>query len=441
MSSDNPGLGNFYTAITVEYFSSPVTAEEVESIIEKYRNISISILRPQRLVGMPAGSIMAKMIDNQEVNDVMIFYPFFPHLNTPVKAGEQIIVLYGSPARGDRIGYWMTRKPADLVAEDVNYTHNDRSNYTAGIVSQDAAATIARKFPDNGYAAISYKSLVENSNSYKDTFQGEVVPRYFPKSPDTSIQGSNNTLVVLGSNATLGKEKSVGSGMIDIVVGRGQTPTTAPKSTYVNDRSYSEVDKKGERNSNEGNLDLINDLARINISSGLNVDEDFGINVGDNSGDGPAVVVNSDQIRILARQDLKIVVGSGSSQSSILVKNDGNIVVTPGSQIKLSSEEDDQPYLRYDQFNDIVSKILDIAASLQTLTTLLGSVPAAPGVPPGISLGIVPIPNPIPDTFPEDFEPPAGPLPGTNALVEISTASGEILNLLTTIKSKKILGS
>jgi len=410
MLSDNPGLGNFYTAVTVEYFSSPATAEEVESIVSKYRNISISILGPQRLVGMPAGSIMAKMIDNQEVNDVMIFYPFFPHINTPVKAGEQVIVLYGSPARGDRIGYWMTRKPSDLVAEDVNYTHNDRSNYTAGVVSQDAAATIAKKFPDNGYAAISYKSVVENSDSYKRSFQGEIVPRYFPKSPDTALQGSNNTLVVLGSNSTLGKEKLTSAGMIDIVAGRGQTPKTAPKNTYVNDRSYSEVDKKSERNSSEGNLDLINDLSRINISMGLNVDTDFGIDVGDNSGSGPAVVLKSDQIRILSRQDLKIAVGNGSSQSSILVKSDGNIIITPGAQIKLSSEEDDQPYLRYDEFKTIIDRLINILGALQA--GISGTTAATPGA---TALG----------SF----------IPG------ISQDASDILIALNAIKSKKILGS
>lgn len=428
------GLGNFYTAVVVEYFSSAPNPDSIASLLAKYSNLRIPMLRPERLSSMPPGSIMAKMIDNEEQNDVMIFYPMFSHLNMPVKPGEQVFILYGSAQKGDRIGYWLTRKPADLIAEDVNYTHNDRSNFTNN-------PAVARKFPDYGLTGISYQSVVDNSDVIKSEFQGEVVPRFYMKSSDTSLQGSNNTLIVLGSNSSLNKEKSVGSGLIDIVVGRGQSAETAPLTTFKNSRGYDEVDKATTRSSTEGNLDLINDSSRINVSMNLNVDSDFNVNAGDNSGTAPAVVVKSDQIRLLSRQDLKIVVGSGSSQSSILIKNDGNIVITPGAQIKLSSEEDDQPYLRYDQFNDIISKMLDISAAIQTLITLLGSVPASPGVPPGIALGIVPIPNPIPDTFPEDFEPPTGALPGTDALVEISTAAGEILNLLSTIKSKKILGS
>lgn len=375
---DNHGLGNFFTAVTVEFFSSPVTTEELQELIEKYRNISIPILRPQRLIGMPAGSLMGKMIDNQENNDVMIFYPFFPHMNMPVKAGEQVIVLYGSLSRGDRVGYWLTRKSADLVAEDVNYTHNDRSNYTAGVTNQDAAAVIARKFPDNGYAAISYKSVVENSESYKGSFQGEVVPRYFPKSPDTVLQGSNNTLVVLGSNTTLGKEKSASAGMIDIVAGRGQTSSTSPKSTFTNDRNYNEVDKKGERNSNEGKLDLLNDLSRINVSMGMNVDAEFGVNAGTNSGAGPAIVLKTDQVRLLARKDLKIIVGTDDDPSSIILKSNGDIIITPSSMgiIKLGGEDATGAILA--SVDSVVSAGKVIAPSL---VSTAGGILGAPSLP------------------------------------------------------------
>jgi len=339
------GLGNFYTAVVIEYFASPLDATQIQVLQEKYKEIRIPILRPGRLSSMPAGSIMAKMIDNYELNDVMIFYPIFPHIHTPVKAGEQIIVIYGSVDRDDRIGYWISRKPADLVAEDVNYTHNDRSNFTSKLIgtrlSTPDVQPISNKFPDAGNAGVSYSSVVQKSDTYSQDFQGESVPRYFPKSPDLSIQGSNNTLIVLGSNTTLGKEKSPGSGMIDIVAGRGQTEDTQPTSTFTNVRNYEETNKSVEINPNEGSLDFINDLSRINISMNLNVDSDFNIDAGDSSGTAPAVVVKTDQIRLLARQDLKIVVGTGADPSSIIMKSNGDIIITPSSLglIKLGGED------------------------------------------------------------------------------------------------------
>ena len=167
----------------------------------------------------------------------------------------------------------------------------------------------------------------------------------------------------------------------------------------------------------------------------LDVDSDFQISAGDNSGTAPAIVLKTDQIRLLARQDLKIVVGSGDSQSSILIKNDGNIVITPGAQIRLSGESDDQAYLRYDQFNQIVEKLLDISAALQSSlgpSAAAGSAAAATataaGNPPGTSTG-------------DEAVDAAVAAINADRFIEIGLASSDIATLLRTIKSTKILGS
>ena len=403
------GLGNFYTAIVVEYFSFPLSSDEISSLLSRYRDINIPISRPESLNGMPAGSILAKMIDNTDNNDVLVFYPLLSHIRLPVKAGEQIVVLYGSATRADRIGYWVSRKTSDLCAEDPNYTHNDRSNFGSSRRPQ-YAKDIVRKFPDNGLAGISYENIVNNSDSYSLYFQGEPVPRYFARSPDTSIEGSNNTLIVLGSSTSAGSEKSAGTGMIDIVAGRGQTSSTSYPSFYTNPRNYQEADKTASLNKQEGDLDLVNDLSRVHVSMNIDADAAFQISAGENSGEGPAVVVKSDQVRLIARNDLKIVVGSGRTQSTIVIKSDGNIVITPGSKIKLSGESDDQPYLRYDEFNSIINNILDILGSLQTaIAATTSTTPGATALSPLV----------------------AG----------IGTSSSDILTQLIAIKSQKILGS
>jgi hypothetical protein len=332
-------LCQFYTVVVIEYFSRPLTAEEAVSIKNKYASLKIPFLTPERLVSMPHGSILGRYIDNFELNDVRVFYPFFPHMNMPIKPGEQVFAL-----NDDKKGFWVTRKASDAVAEDINYTHNDRSNYSANFINTEMTTGVINKpaqlFPDAGQAGISYSTVVENSQTMKTEFQGEAVPRYPVHNSDFSLQGSNNSLIVLGSSATLGS-KSVKSGMIDIVAGRGQGILTKPTAEFQNVRAYTEVDKTAKLNPNEGNLDLTSDLSRIHVSMNINADAMFGIEENEDSEDGPSIVLKTDHIRLLARKDMKIIVGSSDDPSSIILKSNGDIIITPSSSgiIKLGGED------------------------------------------------------------------------------------------------------
>jgi len=332
-------LCQFYTVVVIEYFSRPLTAEEAVSIKNKYASLKIPFLTPERLVSMPHGSILGRYIDNFELNDVRVFYPFFPHMNMPIKPGEQVFAL-----NDDKKGFWVTRKASDAVAEDINYTHNDRSNYSANFINTEMTTGVINKpaqlFPDAGQAGISYSTVVENSQTMKTEFQGEAVPRYPVHNSDFSLQGSNNSLIVLGSSATLGS-KSVKSGMIDIVAGRGQGILTKPTAEFQNVRAYTEVDKTANLNPNEGNLDLTSDLSRIHVSMNINADAMFGIEENEDSEDGPSIVLKTDHIRLLARKDMKIIVGSSDDPSSIILKSNGDIIITPSSSgiIKLGGED------------------------------------------------------------------------------------------------------
>jgi hypothetical protein len=299
-------MSKMFTVDVVEYFDNPITeSSEYSSILEKYSRLTIPIVNPQILTTMPRGSILGRYKDFKGNSGTYVFYPFFSHLHMPVKPGEQVWAL-----NNRQFGFWVSRKPADLIAEDPNFTHNDRGINNKSFVNVKGEAPLARSFNENTRGATSYKDVVENSTSYKTEFQGEVVPRYAPVGPDLSIQGSNNSLIVLGSASTTG-QKSTGAGLIDLVVGRGQTQDTKPAATFTNTRAYNETDKATQdQNLNEGDLDFINDLSRIHISMQDDPDQKFGINVGTNLGTGPSIVAKSNKIRIQSREDLKIIAGN-----------------------------------------------------------------------------------------------------------------------------------
>lgn len=329
-------MSKMFTVDVVEYFDNPITeSSEYTNIVEKYSRLTIPIVNPQILTSMPRGSILGRYKDFKGNSGTYVFYPFFSHLHMPVKPGEQVWAL-----NNRQFGFWVSRKPADLVAEDPNFTHNDRAINNKTFANVKGEAPLARDFNENTYGATSYKDVVENSTSYKADFQGEVVPRYAPIGPDLSMQGSNNSLIVLGSASTTG-QKVLGTGLIDLVVGRGQTQSTSPAASFTNSRAYNETDKATQnQNLSEGDLDFINDLSRIHLSMKDEPDSKFGINVGTNLGSGPSIVAKSNKVRIQARQDAKIAAGgtgivfdgssitatsgTGSTATSVIIETQGS---------------------------------------------------------------------------------------------------------------------
>lgn len=340
ITHDSTVMSKIYTVDVVEYFDVPITTiEEYKKIVEKYANRKIPIVNPQTLTTMPRGCILGRYKDFRESTGTYIFFPFFSHIHMPVKPGEQVWAL-----NNQKFGFWLSRKPSDLVAEDANFTHGDRSIHGVSILNIAGEDPLAKTFNQDSRNPTNYQDVIQNSNSYKEEFQGESVPRFPPIGPDFSIQGSNNSLLVLGSASSTG-EKEEKTGMIDLVVGRGQTPNTAPYNTFSNSRNYEEVDKASlNQNIDEGKLDLVNDLSRIHLSMNNNPDQDFGISFGEDAGSGPSVVLKTDKVRIYAREDIKISVGD---QAGIIIKSNGEIVILPSDTgvIKLGGEDADKAIL------------------------------------------------------------------------------------------------
>ena len=355
-------MSKMHVAVVVEYFKRPLKSyDDAKAVADKYVGLNMSFTTPERLLNMPRGSFIGKIIDSYGLPDLRVFYPFFSHIKMPVKPGEQVFVLYNG-----KIGYWLSRRVSNLVAEDPNYTHNDRSAFSVNVTSLDKNPP-AKLFPDFGDAGISYTTIYDNSDAIKSEFQGEVVPRYAAISSDLSIQGSNNSLITLGSASTFGQNSS-GTGMIDLVVGRGQTNDTSTDSKFLNARQYEENDKSMYGNDVEGELDLVNDLSRIHASMSMNPDSSFQIKIGQDLGTGSAIVERADKVRVHARQDVKISAETETSAVG-LVLDGSNSVATSGDGLQSTPVIVDATGGFQDQ---LAKSLTEIAAALTTLAAAAG---------------------------------------------------------------------
>ena len=329
----------FVTGVVKEFFSDPLTLSEYD------KNKLKQVVRSSNLVErMPINSIHCVVIENGR-RDEHVAYPFFSqHLCVPVKPGEQVWLV-----REGNLHYWFCRKTGDYSSEDLNYTHIDRGvNQEATRVSASQAFSRDSQTPEfpNGITSsetdstlgvnLDYQKIVRESQSYNTQFVPTAVPRLTKKPGDLLLQGSNNTAILLGDRG--------GQGEIKIVTGRKIT-----SNTVSNSRNYQEIDKSNSASSDSKNDDNEN-LSSLNVSMDGNIDIDFGVNINgiDPSGQGAGVTIKSDQIRLIARQDIKITVDN--SGAGIVIKSNGEIVIVPAatSVIKLGGDDANKAILCQD---------------------------------------------------------------------------------------------
>ena len=316
---------SFKEAVVFDYFKDPIAdIEKNESKINEYVDAGLS---KEMLLACPSGTIIGRVIGETRSN-LKIYLPFFSHMSLPIKSSEHIWVF---EEQDEKVGYWLSRKIGLAISEDKNYTVEERIRFPA-----TSTTTFSKSFP-NVREFDMEKSRKESIA--RNDFKGEVVPDFKTPSHATSLQGSNNTLVLLSHN------DSLSSGQIDIIAGRGADTISAPSPTIENYDGYSEVDKGpfngGKRNPTEGNLSA-SDLSRIIASMNFDSDSYFSINIDPvGSGNGPAVVLKSDQVRIVAKKDFKIQVGEGENASGIIIKSSGDIIILPSAQgiVKIGGED------------------------------------------------------------------------------------------------------
>lgn len=368
----------------------------------------------------PRNSIIAKRVLGNGASaseKTMVLYPFFsPHVAFPAKPGEHVWAIFENPdAKVSEIGYWMCRIVGPHFTEDVNYTHSDRQfdpSFVPGIADTFEGTDDPKyEFPNGviddkdgqrfivGSTATlqgdetAYETLLKETEASK-MMKYESVPRFRKRPGDVAFEGTNNTLIVLGTDRTgpvadydddpdKGKTPKPhaddnadndGTGMIDIVAGRGQFDTTSGKEVD-NKISKKEIGKsKKDLVEAEGDPDFQTDRSRILITQKTKVDKNFkldtynkstaiGSGVTDDGTGAGAVVIKSDKVRLIARADVQILVmGSGADLddkgrlkdntdvtkwASITLKASGDIIITPADKgvIKLGGDDADKAVL------------------------------------------------------------------------------------------------
>jgi hypothetical protein len=333
----------------------------------------------------PRNTIIAKqVIDSRRGNktmadNAMLLYPMFPSsLSMPCKPGEHVWVMFEFLTEQKNLGYWICSIVGPGHIEDVNHSHFPRSfdsTFLAREENADAKSQHENKsrkpryhFKNGIYAKVNvlsedsvidpasatlsggddaYERILTETDAAKASVY-ESVPRFKKRPGDIALEGSNNTLIVLGRDRTgsaatyttidttnitspnpNGPKRvddtandsftKKGAGSIDIVAGRGQTPKTGG-SKVINQLQNQELAKdKKSISLNEGDPDFKNDRSRIYISQNTNVDNSLGEDyvkknlsrnpsIKDSVNGDAGIIIKSDKVRIFARSDVQILV-------------------------------------------------------------------------------------------------------------------------------------
>lgn len=388
-------------------------------------------------------AIVQRKLDSQSKLTPPIFaLPFFPsHLSMPCKVGELVWVMNENPVTtGENISYWMCGVVQPYFIEDVNHTHAPMALRQSELPIQSRTKNPDVKIPyelrngaisvtknkDGRYIDEKNNVLIKTDEGSKFLFSNndrifedlitvtdaanvsiyEAVPRFYKRPNDVVLEGSNNTLIVLGTErkGKLGEyepksgsglspslttlEKNVQAGSIDLVAGRGYSKETGGLQTVKvtkilnpNHVLKEELDKLNPPRQ-EGDPDFIHDRSRILISQNTYTDYNFNLSnyfldrpdapkdVLDNYLGDASIVIKSDKIRLVARSDISFIVTNfeetrppdeqdtikrpyktsvedTSQWSSITIKKNGDIIFTPSEKglIKLGGDDADKAIL------------------------------------------------------------------------------------------------
>lgn len=358
---------------------------------EKVEELRSQLRFTHNIRDIPRNSVIGERIRNgqTEIAGKEVFFPMFsPHLALPVKAGEHVWVMFEDPGMTDAQGFWVSRISEIRSVDDINHTHADRKfDRRAGKTTAEKAAGASQPVPGfnngvigqldgedvpiGGTGSISggpdaYKKIIKNSESGKIT-DYEAVPRFSKRPGDFAIQGSNNTLIVLGTDRTSSaaiigddghvKKRPDGdkvgkAGAVVISVGRGQKSKTSGKK-IKNALDREELDKSHKNESpTEGDFDFENDSVTVYLSMKTDADTNFGVkhtkHTNTSRTEASAAVVKADQIRIVARDDIKFLVKASADTpddmcAMFVVSREGNIIFIPGNDgfIKLGGDDAD----------------------------------------------------------------------------------------------------
>ena len=449
ISGDQQSISPFARMIVLEVIYDPTIVDQY--MIDKFKELGVTNIMYAN--SLPRNTIIAQMVADGSPGSArqpMFLFPFFSsHLSLPVKPGEHVWVLMypDLEKRNGSMGYWMTRIVEPHYVDDVNHTHAPRTgdasylkdtrdefndnkdiiyDFANGSTEVDSEGTrnvvassaplVDCQFVDSDKDA--YKDLIQKTNA-GILSQIEPVPRFRKRPGDFAIEGSNNTLIVLGTDRknsvasyiddidyqtkiasipkTDFKEKA---GMIDIVVGRGSTKRTMGK-VAENDLGVKEVAKSTKNDDNEmleeGDIDYKNDRARVSAFQKTMIDENLSLSSFnkvqfsiEDSKDGDSVVVlKADKLRFVARKDIEFLVTGFETDSegnvteltdpdkmcAIVLKTNGEIVIRPSKTgvIKLGSDSANKALVCTDQSAAVTNGEVTAAPIVSTMAGFIAT--------------------------------------------------------------------
>lgn len=270
----------------------------------------------------PKNSVRARIFTNgmdatTDDEDLPIFWPLHSHVCEPVKENEHVLVMFEDERREN--GMWVSR-----IAEPNN---TDSTNYVLGVQKYLNRPENNLQSVADAQTQVQFLSDPPSPVSVSPEFVIENVPPFTQRVGDHVLHGSNNTIIVLGRDRPSDRQsgQTENAGTIDIVAGR-----TKPDD-----------------------MDMQNDAARIYISAKTDADGNFGTgNVGNaQNAPGSAVVHVGDQVRIIARDGVKIVA-------------QGNVVIE-GANISIGNGAT-EPAVLGDQLKQFLTDLITSLASQQT---------------------------------------------------------------------------
>jgi hypothetical protein len=412
----------FVRAVVVHVLNDPTSLSD-----EDRELLSNSVTNSSFTQNFPRNSLVVRIIsggaDRRGISQI-ITYPFLPsHLSLPIKAGEQVWILYENPEAGGNIAYWMWKTSEPDSVEDLNYTHADRK-----FLREAELSTIDKLNADQRDNKPSFPNGAGTQNSFslkgeKDyetivtedpamqNYSYEAVPRYTKRPGDYVMQGSHNTLIVLGEDRrnSVEKDENIGqSGTIDIVVGRGYGDESL--NVIENTRGNTEINKNpkltgANKNPNEGNPDFVSDLARLFVS--MNTDGDKNLNLKNSfpeSFTSAAIeevdqdvyaIVKGNEVRVVGRGSIRIirVNDNGENTCGIFLMPDGSIQLD-ADKIFLgrargngTGPNNSEPYMKASVYKKQIENIIDNLVTLLNSFAIAFGIPiAAPGTPhPGLA--------------------------------------------------------
>ena len=407
----------------------------------------------EAMKNFPRNTLVVKTVSEGQAKKSgvkVVCYPFFSsHLCMPIKPGEYVWFVYENPDSKGSIAYWLSRVSEPNHVEDVNYTFSTRSYIQS---PNKPAKKSSEKFDgapaeDGEVQTFSWQSptsdpkeMVNLVELAKKKHRFQAVPRYTKRPSDLILQGSNNSLIMLGeerghwapdnfmpSSANSPPDKiEPGHPAIDIVVGRGSKASeldsasvglasggsyfrTSGKS-ITNEFGVPEIDKR-ESSNVEGDAHFVADATRIyltanssNINSSYHPDLLLGTQLPAPASlreeptfnePGAFAVIKSDNLRLVSRAvgSIRIVkepTNGKDDGAAIMIYKDGEVQLA-ANRITLSRYNSDgatEPYLKQsamvaflssllEDLTKLISQIASAGSSLTTSTNAGGPVPGA----------------------------------------------------------------